>query len=368
MAKRSNVKKVVLKETEDTKPIKEKIKIDTSVIASQIKDQLTSFHDTLEDALRSNKPNRFVVTNDGVVQVTSNKIGTFIAKTKKIPGAQKIDDTFKFNLPKKIPYNIFLQVLSFFRAVCEKFDDAEAAVQIFWDENKQDYFIHCPKQTIGKATVDFERDPDMEEKYLLVMDIHSHNTMGAFFSGTDDKDEKETRLYGVLGKVKDAKPEYKFRAMCGGNAIDLDIWDVFENPYSVVDFPETWFANLEEEKKIVTSKWENKGTWASNKVYGLSTQKDLYEDYYHNYYRYNIKDEEDDIPVVSTTFSKKNDEKKESKALLNADCHGKSVTVDDILDAIALMDEDEVMDLMLSLANDGYDVFMEKILYLKNKW
>ena len=33
------------------------------------------------------------------------------------------------------------------------------------------------------------------------MDIHSHNTMGAFWSGTDNADEKETRLFGVLGKI-----------------------------------------------------------------------------------------------------------------------------------------------------------------------
>lgn len=216
-------------------------------LRAELSQQFSSFHMTLEEALASDKSTRYVMAKDGVMQVQTNEIGLFILKPDHVAGAEKIEESFRLNLPKKIPYQMFLQTLSFFRGVCEKVNGAEAALQIFWDRTKEEYFVHVPEQTVGSASVNFDRDRDLEAEHLLVMDIHSHNTMGAFWSATDDGDEKETRLFGVLGRITQSEPEYKFRACSGGTTMDLDLFDVFENPFADVDVPKEWYDKVEKE-------------------------------------------------------------------------------------------------------------------------
>lgn len=51
--------------------------------------------------------------------------------------------------------------------------------------------------------------------------------MGAFWSGVDDADEKETRLYGVFGCLN-AEHQTKFRVMVNGVAINLEYNHIFD--------------------------------------------------------------------------------------------------------------------------------------------
>jgi PRTRC genetic system protein A len=45
----------------------------------------------------------------------------------------------------------------------------------------------------------------------IVLDLHSHQTMGAFFSQTDDDDEQGCRFYGVIGRLDQPRPELALR-------------------------------------------------------------------------------------------------------------------------------------------------------------
>lgn len=54
----------------------------------------------------------------------------------------------------------------------------------------------------------------------IVMDIHSHHTMNAFFSSTDDRDEQGFRLYAVLGNIF-TRPEIRVRVGLYG-----DHWEI----------------------------------------------------------------------------------------------------------------------------------------------
>ena len=58
---------------------------------------------------------------------------------------------------------------------------SEVYTSIYWDKIKKDYFIHIPKQKVSGASVTFENEPEMlnNPDYTIVMDIHSHNVMGA---------------------------------------------------------------------------------------------------------------------------------------------------------------------------------------------
>lgn len=45
----------------------------------------------------------------------------------------------------------------------------------------------------------------------VILDLHSHHTMPAYFSPTDDRDEQEGRFYGVLGRLELPNPQLALR-------------------------------------------------------------------------------------------------------------------------------------------------------------
>ena len=114
---------------------------------------------------------------------------------------------------KKIPYGILMDVVAFFKRNPRK----EAAVQIFFNMETEKYEIYYPEQQVTSASVVFTRSHDMENDKVLVMDIHSHGIMNAFFSSIDDNDEKGTRLFMVFGNLDKKEITHKLRAGIAGN-------------------------------------------------------------------------------------------------------------------------------------------------------
>lgn len=47
-------------------------------------------------------------------------------------------------------------------------------------------------------------------------EIHSHHTMSAYFSATDNSSEIRSGFYGVVGRIHLDRPEAAFRSSCGG--------------------------------------------------------------------------------------------------------------------------------------------------------
>ena len=343
-------------------------------IRAQLKEQLTSFHHSLEDALKSDKTTRYVTSADGIMEVRSNEIGVFIVKASKIAGAEKIKEAFTLNLPKKIPYEIFLQTISFFRGVADRFSNSEAALQIFWDRSKEEYFVYCPKQEVAGSTVDFTRDPVMEQEHLLVMDIHSHNTMGAFFSATDNKDEKETRLFGVIGKIKDEVPEFKFRAVCAGNHIDnIKLFDIFENPFDDVAVPNEWYDQVS--KKVYThvntvGRSYGYPYWQQSGIVGASSVSSVVDK--GKKHKSKTKGQKQFSDAYSYAGSEFDDEfdyesyYEQAYAHQDAPRYPVSKQEGEIIEGIVNnLSEDSVMALIERLADEGYDLIIERALYSK---
>ena len=61
----------------------------------------------------------------------------------------------------------------------------------------------------------------------VVMQIHTHNQMPAFWSLTDDAHEVEFRWYGVVGRVSGNRPEVAFRAGVFGYFHPLPVTSLF---------------------------------------------------------------------------------------------------------------------------------------------
>ena len=197
---------------------------------------------TKAEAAQTNKPIVLLPSKDGrVYEQRRNEIGCFTAPAENVREFEDIRAEFKMALPK-IPAHIFSKVMGFFKSISDELH-YEVLVHILYDTQEKEYIIKVPKQRISHAAVNSEADEPYPERYIHVMDFHSHNTMPAVFSETDNNDEKETRLYAVAGRFDRTFPEITVRAGCAGKFIYLPPEEVFEGNF-FGDFPKEWKENI----------------------------------------------------------------------------------------------------------------------------
>ena len=142
------------------------------------------------------------------------------------------------------------EIIAFFRSFMTESEENEAMAQIYWDKAEKRFFAYVPKQSVCKEEVEANLHDcpyDDEERYICYADIHSHNSMDAFFSGKDDRDECSTGLYLVLGKLDHFYPEIKARIFCGDSFVPID-------PDTVVEglerqFPREWLEQVSIRRK-----------------------------------------------------------------------------------------------------------------------
>lgn len=198
--------------------------------------------------------------------VRKNVIGTFLRKDKEEKHTYGLpvgpEPSFEFALPK-IPAYILKWQVSFYRQVMKDLSNSEAYCTIMWDPETKEYFIFVPKQDVSGASVDWKpiERSQAHPTCIPVVCCHSHNTMSAYFSSTDDKDEKDDMLYMVMGNLDKNPAKYSLRASAyGSECLKLPVEDVFE--FSE-EFP-TWDSIFQNEDYEVPEDWMNK---VSRKVY-----------------------------------------------------------------------------------------------------
>ena len=197
---------------------------------------------TKAEAAQTNKPIVLLPSKDGrVYEQRRNEIGCFTAPAENVREFEDIQAEFKMAVPK-IPAHIFSKVMGFFKSISDELH-YEVLVHILYDTEEKEYIIKVPKQRISEASVNSETDEPYPDRYIHVMDFHSHNTMPAVFSETDNADEKETRLYAVAGRFNRTFPEITVRAGCAGKFIPLNPEDVFEGDF-FGSYPEEWKENI----------------------------------------------------------------------------------------------------------------------------
>ena len=124
----------------------------------------------------------------------------------------------------KIPGEILNQVVDFFKTTPTN----EAAVQLFYLPETRSYEIFIPEQQCTTCNVNYKRSWERENQWVLMMDIHSHGRYSAYFSHTDDADEKGTRLYMVIGNLNTDRITWALRAGIAGFYQFLQVEDIFE--------------------------------------------------------------------------------------------------------------------------------------------
>lgn len=146
----------------------------------------------------------------------------------------------------KIPYSFFEQIVAFFRKVIEiKKAEFEAHSYIMWSVTEKKYYIHIPKQVVSKAAVSFTYD--MPPGDIIVVDIHSHNTMSSFWSSTDEANDKQSICYsGVIGKITPNSYEYVMRFNLYELKKRCNLDEIFDIPPKTEALvPQEWLDNVD---------------------------------------------------------------------------------------------------------------------------
>jgi len=199
----------------------------------------------MEDVDAAGKVISFLPARDGkVYEVRKNPLGKFITP---VVGCELLSDvkagfTPAVGIPR-IPMDFVMKIIAFFRYFTKQGGNSEALVNIYWDSHGKEFLIDAPSQFVSKISVHSEENPEyLDERYIHYMDIHSHNSMRAVFSSTDNKDEKATRLYTVIGRLDKYFPEIRTRISNGGKFLEIDPSEVFE--YVAQPFPPEWKDNV----------------------------------------------------------------------------------------------------------------------------
>ena len=196
----------------------------------------------MEDAEAAGKAISLLPARDGkVYEVRRTPIGVFSAPTSGDESLCEIFAGFRTALPL-VPQKILMQAVSFFRHFALEhsgFRGTETLLNVYWDAEEERFIADAPKQTATDTAVTGEPSEEYDdERYIHFMDMHSHGQMPAYFSETDDADERATRLYAVIGKLDEPLPEMKTRLSCGGKFMEISPQSVFERPSAA--YPQEW--------------------------------------------------------------------------------------------------------------------------------
>lgn len=204
---------------------------------------------TVEEARASDKVICLIPSSDGrFYELRKTEQGEFIAPKNKVVDFQQVRAGFIPALPL-IPLSLIGTITAFFRAFMQENEEYEALALIYWDKVERRFFSYVPKQTVSQEHIDADLRNcpyDDDTRYIRYADIHSHNSMEAFFSSVDDMDERGTGLYLVMGELNRFFPDIKARISCGGSFVDISPALVIEGLES--EYSQEWEGNVTRQK------------------------------------------------------------------------------------------------------------------------
>lgn len=89
------------------------------------------------------------------------------------------------------------------------------------------YRVIRPPQTVTSTCAEYD-EPDLPPGETVLLSFHSHHAMRAYFSPTDDGDERQLRLYAVVGRLGTPRPEVALRVGFNGHWLPLPWEAVFD--------------------------------------------------------------------------------------------------------------------------------------------
>lgn len=222
-----------------------------------------------------------VIAEDGIYKLVRTLIGDFWIKdesfkNKKVGKPQMSESFVQSTEFPKIPGELFYGIIRFYRKIYET-NKNEVMAQIWWDKAEEKFLVEVPEQEVSGAAISYQRTGGWYEdpNKVLILTSHSHHTMGAFYSGTDNSDEKGKHgiysfVFGNLVNQPDGSFTFKTvqRACCADALIPLqleDIFDFYEGCEFKFDIPESEYAKVK--AKVYTYNYGAYANYGKNKSF-----------------------------------------------------------------------------------------------------
>lgn len=133
----------------------------------------------------------------------------------------------------RVPPNYLRSMLRLSQSVCMP-RDREALFHLIWLPEEDRWRLDMPDQIATATGVRPCEDGAGSSYQRALIEVHSHHSMAAFFSGQDDADEQGFRIYGVLGEIF-TTPKLRVRVGCYGYFWELPAEAIFELPEEIED-------------------------------------------------------------------------------------------------------------------------------------
>lgn len=151
----------------------------------------------------------------------------------------------------KITREALEEVESFFRAVYTS-HRAEAICLLYYTpaEGGLWRFI-APEQTVTGGSAHWTSPGPAPSGWFLAGSFHSHGSMSAFHSGTDDGDELGWNgVHVTVGKINSPRPEYATSVVFDGRRHKVELEDLVA-PATPVEFPGGWMDRVSKPEPVL---------------------------------------------------------------------------------------------------------------------
>lgn len=147
----------------------------------------------------------------------------------EVRGLSPLEERFRFRLPR-VPEDLVAAM--FDDAVEEARKNLEVLFHLCFEDGEWSLYTPAQEQTAVRCRATDDGDGSSHQR--AVVEVHSHHSMRARFSATDDADETGFRLYAVVGNLFE-RPEIRLRVGLYGYMRELRARTVFELPAGVYD-------------------------------------------------------------------------------------------------------------------------------------
>jgi len=207
----------------------------------------------------------YIVAKEGIFLKKRMGVMESIAPVQNISILESVEKMAKMHI-KKIPGGQFARVLAFFREVYALYH-GEAIVLLFYDQEKKVYKIIPPTQKVTSASCDYDKGITINNMQMIGT-IHSHASMSAFHSGTDDSDEKHfDGLHITIGNIPDEEVSISASIVANGHRFKVPPEDYIERLQLTKDVDEVEEKPLRRVFKIVNGKVEEDTVASSRYTY-----------------------------------------------------------------------------------------------------
>lgn len=166
----------------------------------------------------------YIFARNGIFLYSSNEVFTAVIpisiirdEKQYVRGLEMVDPSIRFQNQTRVPAGILRRMVSISRLALPN------EILFYLTFENYEWKLQTPAQKVSRTSA-----KPLEDGPYIPIEIHSHNTMLAFFSETDNRDETGMRIYGVLGRVDQPVVHMRLRISIYGHYSVLPYEFVFE--------------------------------------------------------------------------------------------------------------------------------------------